>query len=139
MTDPVTDPLEQAWTLLVAHWDQDDRHKAFVQLATTLERLPDAAGRYRSLLVDPLRAQRARRGLDLLLQTAMALMTPPIRAPRPPRGLWLVPLAALGMVLALTLATATALRRPSLASPAMIGGEIVFIALVPWHRLGKRS
>ena len=52
------DPLDVAWTALLEPWESEEKHKAFVGLAPTLEPPPDAAKRYRGLSADPARAAR---------------------------------------------------------------------------------
>ncbi len=132
------DPIDAAWVALGTDWERDERHRAFVQLASALDRLPEAARRYRESLAVPAHATRAQGGLDEVLRVAMAKLTPPPREERPVRGMWILPLGALAMVLALTVAAAQALRRPSLASAPVLGAEVLVVALLPWSRILRR-
>ncbi len=131
-----TDPLDAAWSSLLAEWESDERHRAFVALASTLERLPDAARRYRALTNDAHRGARARQGLDRVLGMAMQALTPPPRESRPKRNL-LLPAGAFLALLIVTIAAAQATGVRALTSPWIIFAEAVLVAIAPWHRLGE--
>lgn len=133
------DPLETAWTELLSRWDEEDRHKAFVALASALDRLPDAGARYRALRDDPERGEGARKGLERVLGAAMARLTPVKREAPPSRGGFMLPLTALGVLWIGTLVVARALNRTDLLRPMVFAAELAVVLLVPWRRLAPRE
>jgi hypothetical protein len=134
MPSPEPDPLEPAWQALLCEWEHDERHRAFVGLAATLERLPDAARRYRAELAHSARGPRAKQGLDLVLGVAMSSLTPLKRPERPPINLML-PMGAFAAALIMTVFLAQATGFRSLTSPWVIFGEALVMALIPWRRI----
>lgn len=136
------DPIESAWATLLGDWESDDRHKAFVALAASLSRLPDAARHYRSSLTDPALAARAQQGIDAILRVAMLTLTPPQRSEheitRNARR-WLVPMVAAMALVVMTLLAAQMTRQPRLASWWVLVGEVLVVVLVPWDRLLSRD
>lgn len=137
MSSSEPDPLETAWQALLSEWERDEQHRAFVGLAATLERLPDAAKRYRAELAHSARAPRAKQGLDRVLGVAMSSLTPPTRAERPRVNLML-PMGAFAAALIVTVFLAQATGFRALTSPWVIFGEAVVVALVPWRRISTR-
>ena len=135
---PTDDPLDAAWAALLERWDQDEGHRAFVGLAASLERLPDAARRYRAQSSDPARAERAKQGVDRVLAAAMTAMKPPARErPRPVNvGL---PLAAIAAAFLVTMLAAKATGLSALTSPVVFAGEVIVVMLIPWRRLATRG
>jgi hypothetical protein len=131
------DPLAVAWSTLLDRWDDDAGHKAFVALATSLQRLPEAARRYRALVDDPSRGARAKRGVDAVLAAAMATMTPRVRQPVRPIHVG-VPLTALAMLFLVTMLAAKATGVTALTSPVVFVGEVLVVMLVPWRRVTVR-
>ncbi len=134
MPSPEPDPLETAWQALLSEWERDDQHRAFVGLAAALERLPDAAKRYRAELAHSDRAPRAKQGLDRVLGVAMSALTPPTR-PERPRINFMLPMGAFAATLIVTVFLAQATGFRSLTSPWVIFGEALVVALVPWRRV----
>lgn len=137
-----TDPIETAWNTLLADWDSDDRHKAFVALAASLSRLPDAARHYRASLTEPALATRAQQGIDAILRVAMLTLTPPKRSEheitRNARR-WLVPMVVAMTLVVMTLLAAQMTRQPRLASPWLFVAEVLVAVLIPWGRLLSRD
>ncbi len=137
-----TDPIETAWNTLVDDWESDDRHRAFVALASSLTRLPDAARHYRASLTDPARAVRAQQGIDAILRVAMLTLTPPKRSEheitRSARR-WLLPMVAAMTLVVLTLLVAQMSHQPRLASPWVFAAEVLVVVLIPWDRLTSRD
>ena len=88
------DPLFEAlWRRVVDAWDDDKTHRALLEYAVRAEQLPEAAGRYRALSSDPEKAERAKRQMDAIVNTATQMMfamkTPPL--PGTPRSVtWAV-------------------------------------------------
>ncbi|AKF07291.1 hypothetical protein [Sandaracinus amylolyticus] len=67
--------LERAWNDVLAAWDDGDRHKRFLVLAETTDRLAEAGRRYREVKEhDPERRAEAERRIDEILGRAMARM-----------------------------------------------------------------
>lgn len=136
-TEP-NDPLDVAWTALLDQWESEEKHRSFVGLAAALERLPEAAKRYRALSADPARAARAKQGIDRVLGVAMASMTPATRErPRPINVM--MPLSALAAALLATVVAARATEVRALTSPVVIVGEVIVVALLPWRRWAARD
>jgi hypothetical protein len=75
--DPVLDAL---WDRALAAWDDDKPHAALLEHALRSHSLPELAGRYRSVAVDPQRGSTAKKKLELIVLTAtqslMAMKTP---------------------------------------------------------------
>ncbi len=137
-----TDPIETAWSNLVGDWESDDRHRAFVALAASLSRLPDAARHYRASLAEPSRAVRAQQGIDSILRVAMLTLTPPKRSEheitRNARR-WLLPMVAAMTLVVLTLLGAMMSHQPQLASKWVLFAEVLVVVLIPWDRLTSRD
>ncbi len=131
---PPVDPLEVPWQTLLSEWESDVQHRRFVALATTMQRLPEAAKRYRSALSDPTLQPRAQQGLDRVLGAAMQALTPPPREARPRLNVML-PLSAFAAVLFATIVIARVTEFRALTSPVVIFGEALIVALIPWRRL----
>lgn len=65
------DPIEVSWAKVQAHWTEDQVHRSFISLASTLDRLADAGGKYRSVRDnDAERGEDARRRIDQLFAEA---------------------------------------------------------------------
>lgn len=129
------DPLERAWDSLESRWEDPQAHRAYVNLASSLGRLPDAAKRYRALKADPARGAVAAQGIELILAAAMSQMTASTVGARPPPGLYLVPMVALLLLVGATLAASNVLGRAQLRSPVVLVCEVALVALVPWRRV----
>jgi hypothetical protein len=73
--------LDALWSRALEAWDDDKPHQALLEYALKNEKLPDLAGRYRSLKDDPARRERAQKRLDALVlaatQMLMTMKTPP--------------------------------------------------------------
>ncbi|MEZ4390050.1 MAG: hypothetical protein R3A48_03050 [Polyangiales bacterium] len=133
------DPIEQAWIALQEKWDLDEQHRAFVALAAALDRLPDAAGRYRALRDDPERGAEASKGLQRVLGAALATLSPDRHTPMAPKTNYLLAAAALACLWIATPVVAKILQRPELAQPWVFAFELAVVLLIPWRRLGGRS
>jgi hypothetical protein len=82
VSDPSPDVLFEAlWTRTLEAWDDDKPHAALLDHALKNEKLPDLAGRYRSLKNDPEKGARAQKKIDGIVvaatQMLMATKTPP--------------------------------------------------------------
>jgi hypothetical protein len=55
--------VDDAWTALLATWQDEHAHKRFLEATATAGALDLAAARYRSVVDDPERASRAAEGL----------------------------------------------------------------------------
>ena len=136
------DPLDSAWNALLTDWPSAERHKAFVALAASLQRLPDAARYYRADLADPIRGERAKQGIDAILRVAYLSLTPPPRREheitRKARA-WLLPMSAAMVLVVVTLMTSQLLHQPRLTSPWVLGLEVLGALLIPWRKLDARD
>lgn len=131
------DPIETAWESLRTQWSSDDAHRAFVALAAALDRLPDAASRYRSVRDDPELGEGAAAGLERVLGAAMAKLSTTRHEAPPVRSRHLLPVTALGCLWIGTLVVARILRRPDLLHPWVFALELAIVLLIPWRRLGR--
>ncbi len=86
MTDSTPDAGAQAgfealWQRVLERWEDDKPHAAILEFALRTEQLPEIAGRYRKLLEDPARAERAQKRLDAIVlaatQLLLSMKTPP--------------------------------------------------------------
>jgi hypothetical protein len=83
---PACDPLDALWARVLASWDDDRTHGAFLEHAVRTERLAEAAACYRPLRDDPEKGERARKRLEAIATTAMhLLLATKTAAPRRPR------------------------------------------------------
>jgi len=65
------DPIEVSWAAVEARWNEDQAHRSFITLASTLGRLADAGAKYRVVRdTDPEREEDARRRIDQLFAQA---------------------------------------------------------------------
>jgi hypothetical protein len=73
--------FEALWKRTLEAWDEDKPHAALLDHALKNEKLPDLAGRYRSLKDDPVKGARAQKKIDGIVvaatQMLMATKTPP--------------------------------------------------------------
>jgi hypothetical protein len=84
-SDPVLDAL---WKRVLEAWEDDKAHAALIDHALREQHLPEAAGRYRSLVDDPDKGPLAKKKLDAIVlaatQMLMAMKTPkPGKVPLP--------------------------------------------------------
>ncbi len=73
-TSPADEGFEALWQNVLDHWDDDKPHAAFIEFALRTGQLPVAAGRYRAMMDDPFRAERAPTRLDAIVVAATQLM-----------------------------------------------------------------
>jgi hypothetical protein len=70
------DPIESAWHEVLAQWEDERAHKAFVLLASSTGCLAEAGRRYREVQEsDPARADVAKRETDRILALALQGLT----------------------------------------------------------------
>lgn len=73
--------FEALWRRTLEAWDDDKPHTAILEHALKSEKLPDLAGRYRTLKDDPEKGVRAQKKIDGIIiaatQMLMATKTPP--------------------------------------------------------------
>jgi len=94
--------MDALWAGVLGAWDDDESHAALLDFAFRAQALPAVAARYRTLVDDPGKGQRARQKLEALATTAtnMLLST---RTPRS-RGIPLSITLSAGATCALLLA-----------------------------------
>ena len=94
--------LEELWARVLDAWDDDGSHAALLEFAVRTHALPAIASRYRSLVDEPDKSERARKKLDSVAAaaTSMMLATRTPRAARIPRSITLSALATCGVLLA---------------------------------------
>lgn len=139
MAEPTAqDPIDAAWVTLLDQWSDPERHRRFVALARTLDRLPDAARRYRAVADDPARSERARDALDQILKVAMLSLTQVRREPAPPRFRYVIPVGVAMLAVVALMFLSRALEVPALASPWALLGVAVIALVFPWHKLLPR-
>lgn len=132
------DPLEKAWAELLGAWEQEEKHKAFVALASALDRLADAAKRYRTLEKDPERAAGVEAGKQRVLALALARMESMPHTEKDARAMrrrYVAPVGAYALLLVLdAVATAVLHSRTPLSWPVLLL-ELLAVAVLPWRRL----
>lgn len=146
----LTDAFDEAWSTLVSRWDDPGAHKTFVFLANTLDRLPDAAARYKTMRTSgeerpavgyrvpadlANRAAMAELGMKLITQQAFLKFAVIPREKRPRRGWILMPISAFGMLVALGFLTAQVTGRRWFVSVPMIVLYAAATVMFPWKRL----
>lgn len=94
MEEPLIDP---SWARLLETWDDEDRHRAFLQLCATADRLSAAAARYRVETETPEHASVARR--QLVAIQALALSRLQTTRTRPATARWRAALVSLSLLL----------------------------------------
>lgn len=80
MTDPA---LESLWKHVLANWDDDRAHGAFLELCQRNDQLLEAAVRYRGMAGDHQRGAVAKKKLDAVTALAMAKLESRRRSDRP--------------------------------------------------------
>lgn len=136
-TSGPTDALDAAWQSLRAHWDDEAKHKAFVALASSLARLPDAGRRYRDAAGDPALRERAEKGKQLVLALAMATVETLPRTERASKGALIAPVAALLLLFASNFLFATLARSRAPLSAWVFVVEIALVLVIPWRRFQR--
>jgi hypothetical protein len=80
--EPTDAVLEALWKRVLEAWEDEKAHGALIDHAMRERRLPEAAGRYRTLVDDPERGALAKKKLDAIVlaatQMLMALKTPKV-------------------------------------------------------------
>lgn len=106
--------IETAWRRVLAEWEDERAHEAFVMLAASADRLADAGRRYREIREeDASRAARADAQIERVLAVAM-LRLEALKTERAPRSAKTkVFLLALGMSGAMIASAIWALLRMS--------------------------
>ncbi|MEZ4223566.1 MAG: hypothetical protein R3B13_21640 [Polyangiaceae bacterium] len=83
LPDPTLDAL---WRQVVADWDNDKSHAAYLEMCNAKNRLAEAAARYRGMAGDRERGASAEKRLQAVLALALAqlelLRSPPPEAQR---------------------------------------------------------
>jgi hypothetical protein len=79
--DEPRDPLLEAlWKRVLEAWDDEKAHGALIEYGVREQRLPDIAGRYRTLSEDPEKGAVAKKKLDAIVvaatQMLLAMKTP---------------------------------------------------------------
>lgn len=131
------DPVASAWSALQAHWDDEAKHKAFVGLAASFSRLPDAGRLYREAAGDPARRERAERGKQLVIGLAMATVEAMPRTERASKGAIIAPIAAILLLGAANFLVATVAHTRVPLSPWVFAVEIVLVLVIPWKKLQR--
>ncbi len=105
----MADPVETTWAHVLANWNDDEAHKAFVGTCLSEDRLPEAGKRYRQIKEEGgERAARAEEQIAKLLTLGMTLMQQNRTLPPPKRNraltfLVMLALALLGIAIAVGL------------------------------------
>lgn len=102
MTSPVADPpvsdplLEALWDRVTSAWEDDKAHAALLDHALRTQALPELAGRYRSLVLDPTRGPLAKKRLDVIVIAATESLWS-MRTPKPAKVPLPITLSAFGV------------------------------------------
>ena len=72
---PTGDPIfETLWENVVARWDEDKPHAAFLEYAISAKHMPDAAGRYRAMKFDPAKRAVAEKKIQAVIVAATFML-----------------------------------------------------------------
>ena len=78
--EPTDAVLEALWKRALEAWDDEKAHAALIDHALREQQLPEAAGRYRTLVDDPDKGPLAKKKLEAIVlaatQMLMAMKTP---------------------------------------------------------------
>jgi hypothetical protein len=81
-TDPFADEIEKAWLDVLANWHDEQAHKRFIALCSSLERLDLAGGYYRQISdADPDRREEAKKRISDIIAASTELLYGQIREP----------------------------------------------------------
>ena len=70
------------WTRVLEAWDDDKPHQLALSYAIDHQMLPEIAGRYRKLMIDPEKGARAKKKIDGIVIAATQLLMATKTAPR---------------------------------------------------------
>ncbi len=87
--------LDALWERVLLAWDDDKVHEAILQYGLRTQSLPELAGRYRDLLGDPSKGNRAKQRIDAIVTAVTAQLTA-MKTPRVGRVPVAMALSALG-------------------------------------------
>jgi hypothetical protein len=77
--------LDALWEKVLENWDDEKRHAAALQFALTTEQLADLAGRYRTLENDEKKGTLAKKKIDAIVASAIAMLQS-MKTPPPPKS-----------------------------------------------------
>jgi hypothetical protein len=101
MSDEASDPLFEAlWSRVLEAWDDDKTHNALLEYAIRAEKLPEAAGRYRTLVSDVDKGERAKKRLDAIVIAATSMLMA-TKTPKRQGVPWFITLSAFLIALVL--------------------------------------
>jgi hypothetical protein len=72
--DPQAAWLDASWQRALDNWNDDTRHAVLIEQALRTETLPELAGRYRALLEDADKGERAKKQIDAIVLAATSLL-----------------------------------------------------------------
>ena len=105
---PADAVLEALWCRVLERWDDKAVHTAVLEHALRAQRLPDLAGRYRSLTEDAERGAIAKERLDAIVGAATSLLWA-MQTPKPTKTPIGITLSAFGICAFLLLLLAWAM------------------------------
>jgi hypothetical protein len=102
--------FETLWGRVVESWDDEKTHAALIDYALRAERLPDAAGRYRSMKDDPVKGERAAKKLGAIVLAAESMLME-MKTPRATKVPWQMTASVMAVSTVVLLWIAYALAR----------------------------
>lgn len=93
--------FDALWQRVLEAWDDDKPHHALLEFALKHEKLPELAGRYRSLSDDPEKGPRAKKRVDAIVLAATQMLMSMKSAPPQKSPAWLTFVAGVAMILLL--------------------------------------
>ncbi len=72
--EPIDPIFEALWARILEAWDDDKVHAALIDHALREQRLPDLAGRYRTLVDDPDKGELAKKKLGVIVLAATNML-----------------------------------------------------------------
>ncbi len=154
LVDTEAEAFDQEWSALVTRWGDPAAHKKFVFLANSLDRLADAASRYKAIKANALgtetvnyrlpadvaeRGSMAELGMTLITQQAIAKFVIAPRETRPRRGGFLIPLSAFAMIVSIGFLLSHATGRTWFISVPMILLYAFVTVIFPWKRIREAA
>jgi len=81
------DPFDALWAAVLEGWSEDKRHHAILDYAIKNERMPDLAGRYKSLTLDAEKGESATKKLNgVVIATTHMLIS--MKSTKPAKTAW---------------------------------------------------
>ncbi len=85
--------FDTLWGRVLDAWDDEKTHAALLDYALRAEKLPETAGRYRTMKADPVKGERATKKLGAIVLAAESMLME-MKTPRAQKVSWQVTMSA---------------------------------------------